>query len=522
MNNRSNPVAFHSLVAVRLLALVLASVWLGYAASGHGRVAAAALVGGFAVTVVFVTVGIERFTTGVLALLPWFVLLIDVTPKLSLTLTAAAAVALLLILTPLRREVTGQAWLAAWLFAAIILADAVGSSHGSRFIEAAKYSLFPAMALVVSSPTMRARLIDMRSTLLVSGVAALAADGLAILLHVGKVGGYYGVGEQLGLAAESPHEIALIGVTVAIACLLVIRDIRWRLAGAAVASIPALATGVRSALLALVLSVVVLTLRARFRPSVVLSIAAVALAIVVSGVGSIVLARFDQSIAQGQYTSFSNVGSDRGAVWQTAIRYWDRGGPVGIVFGGGLRSIQYIEKTYFGEAVSAQSDAVAVLVELGIFGLVTWILLWVTLMRSGIEWLILVPLGSYAVSNGSLEYVGAVVFGIALAAACGRQSNELSSTRKLDAFEHLEPYPFDSSQRVAIDVLAPAAEGLSDASRIATATGSERYGRSARPGWTHGDPRPPARAQSTSALIAATAAGLLVVLKRRSDRRRRS
>jgi hypothetical protein len=386
----------------------------------HQQTAVAALVGLFLAGVVFVLAGPDRLTALLLAALPFLVLVIDLTPALTLTVTAGCTALLLLLLTPLRSDVKGLPWLAVWLFALLVLAQAASDPRSAQLTEALKYALFPAMALVVSSETSRARLSAMRPLLLASGVAAMAIDGLAIVLHFGSVGGYYHVGEQLGLAGESPHEIALIGVMVAVACLVTVRDVRLRLLGAAIAATPALATGVRSALVALALSLLVLAVRARFRPSVVLGIAAILAAIIFSGVGTIIVARYQQSEATGEFSSVATAGSGRGSVWTTALHAWETSGPARFVFGSGLRSVETIEERDLGEVVTAQSDAVAVLVELGLVGLLALLLLWLVIVRSAVNWLVLLPLASYGLTNGALEYVGAVVFGIALAAACGR------------------------------------------------------------------------------------------------------
>jgi hypothetical protein len=258
----------------------------------------------------------------------------------------------------------------------------------------------------------------MRPILLGSGVAALATQFVVSVLHLGVTNAYYGSGEQLGLTAESPHEIALVGVMVAVACLLTIEDVRWRFSAAAIAAVPAVATGVRSASVALALAILILALRTRFRPSTMVAVIGVVGAIIVSGAGAVVLTRYQQDLANGQYASLSSAGSGRGALWGNALHAWRDSGPWKMFFGNGLRSIEQIEFQRAGEAVTAQSDPVAVLVELGIFGLAGWLLLWLALVRSGVSWLVLIPMMSYAVSNGSLEYVGAVVFGLALAAAC--------------------------------------------------------------------------------------------------------
>jgi hypothetical protein len=390
---------------------------LGYDVA-HEPIVAGALVAAALATIVLVLAGVVGLTSIVLATLPWLALLIDFTPALTLTLTSACAALLLVYLTPLRSAIPPVARLGAFIFAAMLVVQAILSTTGGQLIEVSKYFLFPAMVLVVSSATSHYRLTRMRPLLLTSGVAAMALQAIVILLHLGKGGTYYRSGEQLGLSPESPHEIALIGVMVAVACLVSVRDIRWRLAGATVAATPALASGVRSALVALALSLVVLAIKARFTPSAILSVAVVSLAVIFSGTGTIIVTRYSQGQARGEYSSFANAGSKRGAVWTTALTQWGSGKAPSILFGDGLRSVEQIEQRNLNESVTAQSDLVVTIVELGIFGLLGWLLVWLSLMRSHVNSLVLLPLITYALTNGSLEYVGAVVYGIALASAC--------------------------------------------------------------------------------------------------------
>jgi O-antigen ligase len=390
---------------------------LGYAIP-HNALVAGALAAVFLGVVLFTLTGPVRFTSILMAALPWLVLFLDLTPKLTLTLTSAMAVLLLLSVTRPRANVSTLAWIGISLFLVALLAAAIESTTSEQLIEASKYLLFPVMAAIVCSPSGRRRLVGMRRPMLYSGIAAMTAQAATIILHLGQEGTYYGAGEQLGLATEGPHELALIGVIVAVACLVSIRDIRWRLVAASIAAMPALATGVRSALVALVISLLALAIKARFRPSVVLSIAAISAGIIFSGVGTIIVTRYERGQARGEYTSFATTGSGRGALWTVTLHQWQASGARGIVFGSGLRSIERIVEQNLGRANTAQSDLVTVLVELGILGLVAWLLIWLAIVRSGINWLVLLPLASYALTNGSLEYVGAVVFGIALAGAC--------------------------------------------------------------------------------------------------------
>lgn len=377
------------------------------------------VVGGLLAAVTLVVGGRVRFTTLVVAALPWLVLFLDFTPKLTLTLASAGAVLLLFWITPPRANLGGFVWIGVSVWLVGLLVAALESTTGEQLIEASKYVLFPAMVVIVASRDGRRRLVGMRKLLLYSGIAAMAVQAGAGILHLGRSGTYYGAGEQLGLAREGPHELALIGVIVAVACLVSIRDIRWRLTAASVAALPALATGVRSALVALAISLIALAIRARFRRGVVLSIVAIGAGLLVSGVGTIFVTRYERGQAKGEYATFASTGSGRGTLWTVTLREWGSSGVRRGVFGSGLRSVERILEQRVGRATTAQSDLVTVLVELGLFGLVGWLLVWLVLVRSGANWLVLLPVASYALTNGVLEYVGALVFGIALAAACG-------------------------------------------------------------------------------------------------------
>ena len=370
--------------------------------------------------ILFALAGPRRITNVLLAGLPLLVLLINLTPRLTLTLTAAATVLLLLATTPHRFSGGALVWTGVSMFMLMLLVHLIQSTGGEQLAEAAKYSLFPAMAVVVSTKAGRERLVKIRWLLLGSGVATMAVQALTILLHVGAIGKYYGAGEQLGLTSESPHELALVGVTIAVACLISVRDIRWRLATAAIAATPALATAVRSAVVALALATVVLVVRARLRPSIVVSVVVIAGVIIFSGVGSIIGARFEKDQRLGEYSSVSRLGSGRGALWTAIVDRYGSSGPSQVAFGSGLDSVGHLEESAVHVANSAQSDLLTVMFELGLFGLVGWFLIWVAIVRSRVNFVILIPLATYALTNGSLEYVGAVVYCIALAAAFPR------------------------------------------------------------------------------------------------------
>ncbi len=280
---------------------------LGFAVV-HAPLIASVALAAFLALVLLALTGPTRITHVALAGIPILVLLIDLTPRLTLTLSAAATVLLLLATTPRRFAITTLTFAGVAMFLGVVFIHLIQSSDGEQVVEAAKYLLFPAMAVVVSTRAGRDRLTRIRWILLGGGLLAMAIQGAAILLHAGPSGAYYGAGEQLGLTSESPHELALIGVTVAIACLIAIEDVRWRLTGAAIAALPALATAVRSALIAFGLAIIPLVVHTRFKPSTVVSIVLISGIIVFSGVGSIVAARYEKDQKRGEFSSVQDFG----------------------------------------------------------------------------------------------------------------------------------------------------------------------------------------------------------------------
>lgn len=421
VNNRAHhPYAVRPSVmrtAIFLIGLCCITAWIGYETDGD-PLAAGLLVAFFLCVVLLILVDFSQLTLVLLATLPWLVMLDTLIPKLTLTFVATGSVFFLLLLKP-RFRISGLQWIGPALLSLVLLAASLESGASEQFIEAAKYIIFPAMALVVASPPNCVWLKNRRQLLLYSGVAAMTAQIAIIFLHLGSAGTKYGVGEQLGFATQNPHELALIGATLGVACLVAIRDVRWRLAGATLSLAPALATGVRSALVGIAIALLILAIRARLKPSVLLGILALCAVIVASGVGTIIVTRFQQGQAKGEFSAVDTAGSGRGGIWTIVLSRWNDDGLGRLLIGNGLRSVErFEEQALTRKAFVAQSDLVGVLVEFGIVGLVAWLLTWLTVLKSQVEWIILLPLAIYALVNGSLEYVGATVFCIALAAAC--------------------------------------------------------------------------------------------------------
>lgn len=385
---------------------------------------AAALIGFMLISVLLAVLGIDTLTRLTIALLPLSVVLVDVTPRASMTIFTAFVVLLMLTRFWTPMSTSRLAWIGTLLFVMMVLTHAVGASASGEFISAAKYLLFPAVVLIVANPAARNRLAAFRRLLLFGGVGAMMLQATAMVLQIGPAGQYYeqatyaGTGARFGLTPNTPHAMALLGVTVAIACLITIRDIRWRLATAGVAAIPALATSIRSALVALVLGFVFIAIRDRLKLRIVFSMIGIGLIVVASGVGGIIAARYEQGQKAGEYSNVKAFGSGRGLTESKLLESWMGADIERILFGSGLRSPQQILKEETGNARVAQSDPLTTGIELGVVGLVAWLLLWLAIVRSRLNLAVLIPLATYVITSGVLEYVGAEVYGVILAAAC--------------------------------------------------------------------------------------------------------
>ena len=218
--------------------------------------------------------------------------------------------------------------------------------------------------------------------------------------------------------SNAPHEMALVGVTVAAAVLLTVRDLRAKVALAAIAIVPALDSGVRSAAVAFIAVAVVLALRPRGDRGLRASLVTVGIVIVASGAVTVVARRIALGVTTGEFSTFASSGSGRGALTIAGLHAVTTTGFLGVMFGHGLGSDTVSIQQTLGVAVGTQSDFLSLIIELGLVGLLGWLVCWLALLRSSVERRVLIPLACYAITNGDLQYVGAVVFAIALAGAC--------------------------------------------------------------------------------------------------------
>lgn len=351
-----------------------------------------------------------------LGLLPWLVIFDGLLPSLVRTfVTTAAAIALLALCMPLRfRGTLGP--VAAGLFVAVVLGHAIFATESAQYTQVAKYMIFPAVSLAVLSDRGQEMLPHARNLVLASCLAALTVHLGVIAAGLGQTGTKYEIGEKLGFGRGIVHEMTLTFVVVASAGLVSSRRVPVQLAFFALGVVPALLTGVRSALLALVVVILIYSIRARFDRRAITIIVVLIIVAFASGGANIVAERFAKE--SKSETSLATAGSERGAIWTVAVTPWWDAGPPQWLFGTGLGSVEAAEIKELGKPFFGHSDLIEVGVTFGLVGIFAWALLWFALLRSPLESIVLVPLIVYAVVNGSMLYVAPLTLGLVFSAAC--------------------------------------------------------------------------------------------------------
>ena len=349
--------------------------------------------------------------------LPWLIIIDEVLPRLVVTvLSAAAAAAILVVASPrhdwFRRYGMGAALVL--FFLPVIASAIVQELWGPGLIQAAKYVVFPTMIVAVVFGSNRDALERLARAALLSGSLALAVN-----LALGWTGvanlSYYGAGEILGLS--SGHGLALLsGAVVGGGLAAIGRSMYWGVA-VAIGCVSAIATGVRSILPGIAIMLLSALLQRGVRLRVVVLLAGVTVAVAASGVLTVVQERFEFGEERGEFASASSFGSGRGSIYAAALDGWRDDGPLAWILGTGLRTIPDIVAERLGEPFVGHSDFVEVGVQLGVVGLAGYLLLWLVLVRGAPSRLPLIALASLALFNGALEYTGAVVIAVMLAAA---------------------------------------------------------------------------------------------------------
>jgi hypothetical protein len=246
------------------------------------------------------------------AALPWLVVFGAVEPKLTETFTAGTLVAVLLVVAAPRRDGTrasARLRFGMILFYVPVIVGLARAPRGAQFIEAAKYLVFPLMVLVVTEGTNRSALAKLAKVVFVSGLIAVAFN---LMIGVAGLGSsYYASGDIQGFAGE--HDFALLAGAVTAASLGMGTTPRWT-ALSAMGAVATIATGVRSALPGLVLVVLAKMTSARARLRTVGAVLVVAVVVLASGVGNVIVERFNHDQSLGQYSSFAALGSGRGEI----------------------------------------------------------------------------------------------------------------------------------------------------------------------------------------------------------------
>ena len=359
--------------------------------------------------------GLLFVTRVAVAVLPWMLVFDSLLPPLLRTFTAAAAALLLIALVwPVTIE-NGVFSVGLGLFVGALLLN-IGRAHtGVQFIQAAKYAIFPVMACVVMSRQARTQLASLVGPVMVSTALAMLAHLAVVTAGLGDTGTFYHAGEKLGFAFESPHELALMAVLLAAAGLLYIRKGVLRMCFLLLGALPALLTGVRSALLAIAALGVVFIFQSRRRTRELAILGGAVVVVLATGALDPVIQRFAHSQQIGEFNSFATAGSGRGKIWSTALKHYADAGPGGWLFGTGLHSIETFELEDNRTALVGHSDVIAIAVQCGLFAFIGWCLMWWAMLRSGLSWLVLVPFIAYGVVNGAIEGVANVVVGLTLA-----------------------------------------------------------------------------------------------------------
>jgi hypothetical protein len=350
-----------------------------------------------------------------LALLPWMLVFDAFIPSLTRTfVTAAAAAGILALSVPLRyRRVLGPA--SATLLATVILAHTAGAADIDQLTDLAKFMVFPVLAAAVLSKRGQEVLPQVRNVVVASGLAALTVHLLVVTAGLGERGYRYGVGEKIGFGPEIPHELALLAVVMAAAGLTMTERVLPRAGLFALGVLPALLTGVRSALVGIALILIVMLYQSRLSGRSLAVVAIVAVAALGTGAQAALTERVSADVGGGDLAGASNQRSD---IWGVALGSWWDPGPVTWLVGTGPASIPDVVERELGQALIGHSDVIEILVQLGAIALVAWLLLWLALFRGGLNPILLIPLAVYAVVNGAIGYTAAMALALVLSAAC--------------------------------------------------------------------------------------------------------
>lgn len=365
------------------------------------------------IVVATIRFGVFALCAASLALLPWMVTFEGVLPNELGTLAAAGgAVTLIALVWPLKFD-SPLIPTAAFFLVAITLGHAAFATDREQFVQAAKYMTFCGVAIATTSVNASGLMPRLKRPVYGSAIGAMTVHICVIAAGLGSTDSYYGAGEKLGFAASGPHALALLSMIIAVTGLMA--PTSWQKAGGfALGAVPAALTGVRSALLGLVVGLAAFVVKSEAKLRALSVLALIAVVAYATGALDVVLTRFSEHA--GEFNSFSSAGSGRGEIWTTAFDAWEKAGPWAWGLGTGLRTIPHFELLALGEELVGHSDIVEVLVQFGVIGFASWLAIWVGLLRSRSATLILLPIVTFGAVNGSLEYVASLTTGLVLAA----------------------------------------------------------------------------------------------------------
>jgi hypothetical protein len=404
-----------------ILAVTVLAGGLVGAAAFKSPPLAAALTGAIVFAAIAARYDLFGIAVTLTAVLPWLVVTGSALPRLTETLGAAATVgAIFLIAAPKSDGTPASSFLRIGMFC--FFGTVVIGQHfaSDQLIEAAKYLIFPAMAFAVTEATNREALKSLRKVVLWSGTTAVGANLVLALLGIAR--GTRSSGEILGYSTE--HDLALLAGVITAAGIVAISSVRAA-APVAIGAAATIATGVRSTLPGLAVLVVskLISSGARFRTIVLVGLGVVA--VFASGAAHVLEARFHYAERQGEFKSFSAFGSGRGEIYSAAVDGWKSASPIHWFVGTGLRSIPQFEQEKLGSPLVGHSDLVQVGVELGIVGLLGFILIWGALIARAPSKAPLLVLGAFSLFNGALEYGAPVVVALLLTVAKPTQEPEV-------------------------------------------------------------------------------------------------
>jgi O-Antigen ligase len=381
------------------------------------------LLGALGVGIAIARYGVFAAAASAFALLPWLVIFEGKVPNQVGTLAAfGGAVTLLVLVWPLEFK-SRLLPIAAFFLFAVTTAHFCFATDQEQYIQWAKEIVFIMIGLATTSVRGQELLPRFKKPVYGSCVAAMVVHGCIIAAGLGEVGTYYHAGERLGFTGEAPHPLALMTMIIACAGLCNSTNL-GKVAGFGLGAVPAALTGVRSALIGLAVALFAFLFKSEVKMKAVLVLSLIAIVAFATGALDVVTSRFTSNA--NEFSSFSSAGSGRGLIWTVALNAWNAAGPVAWVFGTGLRSIPKFELAAMGKELIGHSDIVEVLVQFGAVGFAAWAAIWTGLLRSGSSPVILLPILTYGVVNGSLEYVAPLATGLVLAAAFGHAREDES------------------------------------------------------------------------------------------------